>query len=194
MMAEGNPITDRLEILTEHWLDFTGQDVARMVRWVVPASDMQMVETFLAYEQGETGELPDLFLRFEAPFEEPGSYGFTLCRALDEQIAAAFEAERAATHGAAEPEEARWRVPPIEENGDDCQALGQALASLQSHYADVMEHAAAVLSPSHAPDVLAWQAWLLRLLNVQLPPTVRFLVLDRAEAPLLSSVMTTVSR
>ncbi|WP_457833235.1 hypothetical protein, partial [Staphylococcus aureus] len=59
-----------------------------------------------------------------------------------------------------------------------------AVSSLHEYHAELMDHLALVLAPESVSDVEAWQAWILAVLP-HLPPGVRLLVVDSAEAPAL---------
>lgn len=181
-MAEKNAIEKRLDQLSDRWITFTDDEEARLLRWLIDADNRQMVEAFLAYQQEEAGDLPDLFIRFEAAFDEASTYGQTLLDLLRQGYAESQEELNDADI------DTGWRCPDPKPNEEDCKALVRACTSLYEHYADLMDYLAVVLTPSQVEDEEAWQAWLLRLLQCSIPEQVRFLVLDHAEAPALEPI------
>ena len=178
-MAGKNAIEKRLDRLSDRWISFTDDEEARLLRWLVDADNKQMIEAFLAYQQEETGDLPDLFIRFEAAFTEPSSHGRELLDLLRQEYAESREelSEAGIDTG--------WDCPNPKPGEEDCIAFVRACHSLYEHYFDLMDYLAVVLTPSQVEDAEAWQAWLLRLVQCPIPEPVRFLVLDPAEAPML---------
>lgn len=183
-MAEKNAIEKRLDQLSDHWMAFTDDEEARLLRWLIDADNRQVIEAFLAYQQEEGGDLPDLFIRFEAAFAEPATYGHELFDLLRQGYAESQEELREASV------DAGWRCPDPKPDEEDCASFVRACRSLYEHYSDLMDYLAIVLTPSRIEDEEAWQAWLLRLLQCPIPERVRFLVLDHAEAPALGPLST----
>lgn len=178
-MSEKNAIEKRLDQLSDCWISFTDNEEARLLRWLTDADNNQIIEAFLAYQQEEAGDLPDLFVRFEAPFTEPSAYGHKLLGLLEK----GYEESQDELNEAGV--DAGWQCPEFEPNDSDCTAFVRACSSLYAHYAELVDYLAVVLTPSQIDDAVAWQGWLLRLIQHPIPERVRFLVLDHAEAPIL---------
>lgn len=178
-MSGESVVKKRLDQLTDLWISFTDDPEARLLRWMVDADNKQMIEAFLAYQQEETGDLPDLFVRFEAAFEEPSTYGHELLDLLSQGYAESQEELNEADI------DTGWSCPEPKPGESDCAAFVRACGSLYEHYSDLMDYLAIVLTPSEVADEDAWQAWLLRLIQQSIPGQVRFLVLDSAQAPTL---------
>src|SRR5687767_12558814 len=84
-MPGKNPITERLERLYDQYIEFIEDPKARLLRWVIEPDEARMIETFLAVENSEGGELPDLFIRLLVPFDRPPLYALELRGALLDQ-------------------------------------------------------------------------------------------------------------
>ena len=173
------PIERRMEPLTEGWLAFTDQELARLLIWRVKPDDRPLLDAFLCREQEETGQIPDLFLRFEVPFRQASTYAAHLLEVL--------------RSGASEMEEG-WVCPPPSTNGDGVETFVQACVSLRRKYGEMMDYLAVVITPDEVLDPLGWQAWLVSLLQaVGMDEGVRLLVVDDPTSPLLAALMTTTS-
>jgi tetratricopeptide (TPR) repeat protein len=178
-MSRSNAVEKRLDRVTERWISFTDDSEARLLRWMVDPDNKQLIEAFITYEQEEKGDLPDLFIRFEAAFEKPSTYGNELVDLLREGYGESQEELNEAGI------DTNWNCPEPNPDESDCAAFMRACNSLYEHYSDLMDYLAIVLTPSRVDDEEAWQAWLLRLVRQSIPEQVRFLVLDSAEAPTL---------
>jgi len=178
-MPQKNAVEKRLDQLSDRWISFTDDSEARLLRWTVDPDNRQIIEAFLTYQQEEVGDLPDLFVRFEAAFEEPSTYGNELVDLLREGYEESQEELSEADIDTA------WSCPKPKSDESDCAAFVRACSSLYEHYSDLMDYLAIVLTPSQVDDGEAWQAWLLRLLRQPIPERVRFLVFDTAQAPTL---------
>lgn len=150
-MDKKNAVVKRLELLHDQWTEFAQTTDARLLRWVVEPNEVRMVEAFLAAESNErTGEIPDLFLRFNTPFVDPAKYGY----ALREALLAMEQESRAGLAEAGLP--ADWQCPSLSEGQSAAAAFLTACASLREHYERLCEHLVAVLIPKHVADDGAW--------------------------------------
>ncbi|MGD2067126.1 MAG: hypothetical protein PVI57_00470 [Gemmatimonadota bacterium] len=211
----GNAIADRLDLLHDQWNEFATDADARLLRWLVREDEYRMIEAFVQTEQDEVaGDIPDLFLRFVAPFEDVDSYGAALRESLVEQYEVAREEIRAGQAeeeaGAGAPGEAgeaegagegdagstvgapvddlelTWSAPPVDDR-HSLIAFLEASESLQAHHSDMMEKLALILTPETISDVGDWERWL-KAFAERLPDTVRAAVVDSAEAPELDAL------
>ncbi len=174
-----NPVEQRIDRVRELWNEFVDDDEPRLLRFKGDAETLRLVEAFIALEGEEAGECPDLFLRFEEPFEQQERYGFQLRAALEMRIDATKE------EIAGEDFDAGWVCPEPRPGALDVDLFAASCTSLREHYADLMEHLAIALTPEVISDPKQWPVWLQRLLRSELPPEVRLLVLDDAADPLL---------
>lgn len=181
-MSKRNAIEQRLALLREHWSIFVENEEARLLRWKVLPDEVSMVQTFIEVESQEGGELPDLFLSFTTPFQRPEEYGGALLSAL----AAQYEESRESIEAAGM--DATWQCPPMVAGQPAHAAFAEACESFQMHYRDLAATFAVVLQPEQVSDIMHWQRWLLALLQSDLPPQVRIIVLDSAEQPQLEEL------
>jgi tetratricopeptide (TPR) repeat protein len=168
-----NAIERRLEEIESVWIEFASNDQARLLRFVVDEDEVKLLDAFLELQNEEVSEIPDLFLRFNEPFDDPASYGLTLRESLIEQ----YEEVREGI--AAEGIPADWQCPPLMDGRSDIANFLKAAASLYEKYRGIMENLVAVLTPLAVADQTAWRHWLRRLVSRRdLPQGIRFLVLD----------------
>jgi hypothetical protein len=180
-MAGKNAIAQRLDALNEQWNDFSSNDKARVLRWLIQADELRMIETFVQTEQDDAaGEIPELFLRFMEPFDDVHNYGATLYASLLEQFTASREELSDADV------DTNWTPPPTE-GRHSLIVFIEACASLQKHYREFMEKVAVVLTPASVADHSEFQRWLW-VAAEHLPNEVRIAVVDDADAPVLAQL------
>ncbi|MBB4637816.1 hypothetical protein [Longimicrobium terrae] len=172
-----NPIEQRLDELGARWLAFTANPRARLLRWVAGREDVRMVSAFVEVQNEEIGEMPDLFIRLESPFEARAGYSAALVAALRAQ----YDETREGLAEEGIPGE--WTPP----DPPGPHPFAAAVTSLYHYHADLMDHLAIVLAPESVSDVAAWQGWMLAVLP-HLPENVRILVVDSADSPALEGL------
>jgi len=183
-MGEGarNAIERRLERVAELWEAFAGDPTLRLLRWRGVLDDLRLVDLFIDLQSEEIGTAPDVFVRLISPFEHPTRYAGTLVSALLEQYDAA-RADLTARGIAAE-----WQPPAAAADESDESLLLRHAASFQAYHAERMQCLVLVLTPSKVTDNQALAAWLVDLLGLGVPATLRLLVPDPAEAPRLDGL------
>jgi hypothetical protein len=211
-VARRNAIERRLDELADQWNDFVEDPAARLLRWVVRDDEYRVLEAFVQCEQDEAaGRLPDLFLRFDEPFQDVDRYGAILREALVAGYEAAREEAAEEVDGATRPDgdaggsdgddrAARdgrataptdglaltWR-PPEPGGGHSLLDFVEACAALHAHHADRVEKVALVLTPETVSDAGEWSRWL-HAFAERLPEPVRAAVVDPADAPELAGL------
>lgn len=181
-MSPRNAVEQRLDIIEEEWFAFTDDAGARLGRWRLDRDGIQLVEVFLETQTLEGTAVPDFFLRLSVPFEDPRRHGLDVREAFVGEIEAAADEMREAD---VDPD---WPVPAVDPGGDDIGQLLRCLHAFQRHYAELVERVVVVLMVDEIADADAWARWLDRLLRWELPETLRFMVFDPAEAPLLDEL------
>jgi tetratricopeptide (TPR) repeat protein len=177
-----NAIERRLDRLAELWEYFAADPNLRLLRWRGVLDDLRMVDLFIDLQSEEIGTAPDVFLRLQSPFEDAASYG----RALADDLLAQHDAAKAELE--ARGVSADWH-PPEPSSGESEEAfLLRAAASLQAHYPERMQCLVLVLAPAAVADDRAFAAWLVNLLGLGVPPALRLVVTDPAEAPRLEGL------
>ncbi len=177
-----NAIERRIDEIAGLWNEFAADPAPRMLRWLCDADVARMVEVFLEVQNEEIGDLPDLFIRFDLPFESPKGHGLALLAALREKYDEVREA--LAEEGIASD----WSCPVSRREESNIAAFVGACASLRGHYEAIMENLVIVLTPATVADLAEWRGWLLALARSDAPATVRFMVIDDEEAPILDSI------
>jgi hypothetical protein len=177
-----NAIERRLDRLAEQWQAFAADPALRLLRWRAVADDLRMIDLFVDVQGEELGTTPDVFVRLSPAFGDPSGYASDLVSAfLDQYDAARHDLE---TQGIA----AGWQLPEAVVDETDLAFLVRAATYFQAYYADRMQCLVLVLAPGAVADDRAFAAWLIDLLQQGLPPTLRLMVPDPADAPRLDGV------
>jgi hypothetical protein len=181
-MAETrNAIARRLDWLNDQWNEFASDPEARLLRWLIRADELRVIEAFIQTEQDDrAGEIPDLFLTFVEPFEDVVSYG----EALRTSLIAQYEEARPELREAGIDD--AWS-PPSPDARHSLTAFIEACASLHASYGDFVEKLALVLTPTTVKDKSEWQRWL-NALAERLPQEMRVAVIDPFESPALGAL------
>jgi hypothetical protein len=127
----------------------------------------------------EIGDVPDLFVRLDAPFSNRDGY----VSALGEEFVAGYLESRdvIVESGLA----ADWVPPERLPSESDLAYFVRCCISFRRYYDGAMQLLVLALMPEQAGDAEGWQEWLIALLQEELPAEVRVMVLDDAGAPQL---------
>ncbi|MCP4171490.1 MAG: hypothetical protein GY758_12030 [Fuerstiella sp.] len=181
MAPPKNPIEKRFDKLAELWTEFAENDDARLLRWLPDHDSLRMIDLFVELQNEEVSEIPDLFVRFSDPFSEGPDYSSTLVRSLAEKY------DEIQQDIAEEGIPAEWQPPTSDVFTTE--KVVETFTSFQQAYASIMEHFVAVLVPENSHQLGgSWHAWLSELLSLEIPPSVRFMVIDDAESPVLTEL------
>jgi hypothetical protein len=165
-------ITDRLDLLHDHWVEFASDPRARLLRLVIEPGDQALVTAFVEKENDERlEELPDAFLEVDTPFEDPRLHGRLLRAALWEQVQAAegvLSAEQPAS---------TWRPPSAGDEPDDLSVALATFASFRQAHGPAHGILAIWLNPTAVRQPRTYARWLQHLAE-RAPAEVRFIVLD----------------
>jgi tetratricopeptide (TPR) repeat protein len=177
-----NAVERRLLDLRYQWEGFADDPVPRLLVWTVPDAAMRLVRCFLEVQKQE-GEYVtrDLFIVFDAPFENSIQYS----RALKEALAG--------QHAASRDDLAREGLDPVWRTDvagfpDSAYGFIQTLCSFGSTYHEAIGNLVAVLTPAAVSNAAHFAAWLARTLDAGLPERLRLLALDSLEAPHLADM------
>jgi hypothetical protein len=177
-----NAIERRIDRLAEQWQAFAADPALRLLRWRGAADDLRMVDLFLDLQGEELGTAPDVFVRLRPAFDDVSRYARDLLIAFLDQYDAArpdLEAQGIA---------AGWEHPEALMDDADPALLVRTVTSFQAYYCDRMQCLVLVLAPAAVADDRAFAAWLTGLLEQGLPPTLRLIVPDPADAPRLDGL------
>src|SRR5262245_12938245 len=180
-----NPVERRLLDLCDRWSRFTADSSKRLLVWQVQDSALRLVECFFEVQKHETEySTRDLFIVFDAPFENSVQYS----RALKEALAGQYEASRGdlEQQGIA----ADWAFAP----GILPHSAAGFVESLRSfgsrHHASIGYLVAALAPTSVAPESHdAFSDWLARALQGALPERLRLAVVDSLRTPRLAKLL-----
>jgi tetratricopeptide (TPR) repeat protein len=182
-----NAVERQVERLADQWNEFAEEAEPRLLRWLTESDSASLVIGFIEQQRAGDGEVPDLFLRFEIPFEQPDLYGGALVESF-RQLYADLQADEDARPGLeAAGVKLDWRCPEAR-GASGVAAFAQACASFQRHYQNAFQHLAVALTPERISAAAEWEKWLLSLVRADLPPSVRVVVLDSATDPFLKGL------
>ncbi|GEP57023.1 hypothetical protein [Reyranella soli] len=177
-----NAIERRIDLLASLWNEASDNPAIRLVRWVVDTDERRMLDVFVALENKEVGQTADGFLRLTASFEGAGDYAPSLVRELVKIGKASEEGLRS--------KELRddWTLPPIAPNEGSGRYFLRAVDSLKSHYPDRMDCLVLFLAPAAISDAAAWRRWLEQMIGAGIPASLRVMVADPIDTPLLGEL------
>jgi hypothetical protein len=177
-----NAIEKRLDLIEDLWNGFAQNPDSRLCRWLVTPAEARLIEAFVEFQNEEGSEVPDLFLRLDAPFASAERHGFTLRDAVARQ----YEDVRQPLRDEGFP--ADWNPPAAQSGETGIAALVRVLGSFRQHCSGMMEHLAVAILPTRIDDPKAWAAWVQALLKAPLPSGVRVLVTDDPGTPALAKL------
>ncbi len=179
---ENNAVEHRLDGLGNLWNQFAQNDQPRLLRWRVPGDDIKMIRLFFNLQDRGVGQIPDRFILFRNPFEDPSRYGFDLAKSFEVNY------EQVRDDLAKQDLPAQWSCPKPLEGETGIEMLIRTCASFHEYYDNYMERVAVVLTPTMLCSKTKWVAWLQSLLESDIPAQIRFTVIDCVEAPLLDDL------
>jgi tetratricopeptide (TPR) repeat protein len=152
-----NPVEKRVDTLRNLWLEHTEDPQVRVLVWRIPDNADRMLQAFFEMQQ-HPGDwtTPDLFLRFDAPFDT----GFGYSRALRQALADSYidSKDSLREQGVA----ADWPFTRLPHH-DSASGTMAVLASFAQHHQAQLAHLRyvnAVLAPNGVAGQDAWEAWL----------------------------------
>jgi hypothetical protein len=175
-----NAIEKRIDELTDIWNEFSQESEAIMLRWLLVPDEARMIDLFLEMQNEELSDIPDLFIRFQEPFENPTKYGFelreALCRKFDE-----------IREGIGEEGLLKDWICPLPQPGD-IPTFINCCHSFGEYYVELMDNLVIVLAPEKIADIRSWEQWLIHLVSADLPPGLKVMVLDSLNSPKLEGL------
>ncbi|MFD0738594.1 hypothetical protein ACFQZQ_04745 [Lysobacter koreensis] len=176
MSASNNPVMKRVEAMREAWMQATESPDVRLLVWRIPANADRMFAAFVEAQQ-HPGDwnTPDFFLRLDAPFET----GFGYSRALKQELERGYfdSIDAFKEQGIA----ADW-IGVHDTQPDSAAGFVAQLASFAQHHGKHLRHVAAVLMPASVVSDAALEAWLDAALRAPVPPSLRLVLVDDAQA------------
>lgn len=179
-----NPVERRLLYLCDHWSRFTADRSKRLLVWRVQDNAVRILQCFFEIQKHQTDYTTgDLFIVFDAPFENSVQYS----RALKEALAGQYEASR--TDLEQEGIAPDWSFDP-EAVPHSATGFVRSLRSFGSrHHKDIGRLVAVLMPSTISPDAHdAFAGWLERALGDTLPERLRLAVVDSIEVPRLEKL------
>lgn len=171
-----NPITRRLDVMQEKWMEFEAVPDLRIGRWLLENNEVDMISGLLAVENTEAAKLSSFLLRYETSFTGPDAYP----GALISDFWNFLHSEEAQK----DLEEANIDISQVrlpEEKGTD--SWLRLMASFAEVFPDPEAKIIAYLAPSEKKDISAWKTWLSELIQRPFPKRVRIMLMDTVEMP-----------
>lgn len=177
MAAANNPVMQCLDHLRDRWLEAGEDPQWRVLVWRVPDNATRLLEAFFAaQQQPETASTPDLFLRFDAPFET----GFGYSRALKDALLLGYAEGRDDLDNQDIPID--WNGA-FEQHPDTPVGFLALLDSFARHHREHLRHVAAVLMPESTASAASMIDWLDAALQSPIPEQLRLVVADTQSHP-----------
>ncbi len=182
MTSRSNPITQRLDIVTSHWLEFAANPKARVCRWVAEPDEVDMLLAFVKVENANEAQTNDLFIRFRTPFGKAETYS----RSLVAELGKEWEAHQNFLPKNGQP---RPWSPSNHPSGTAApQHFLNNFETFSRQFPNFEGLAVAVISPdeNEAPDKLA--AWLESALQKGIPQRLRLMLIDGSNSPAFEGI------
>jgi tetratricopeptide (TPR) repeat protein len=178
-----NPVERRLVDLCNHWEDFRTNTAKRLLVWRVPDNAGRLLQCFFEVQKHETPySTNDLFIVFDAPFENSIQYS----RALKEALAGQYDASREdLKQQGITPD---WQFTP-EQFPDSATGFIQSLCAFGSKHHQTIGHLVAVFLPQNVANNNAFAGWLVRALEAGVSERLRLVVIDFMETPRLAGLV-----
>lgn len=172
MPSAKSPVEKRIELMRDLWLEATADERVRIIVWRIPDNaDRMLLAFFEAQRHDGDWRTPDLFLKFDQPFETGFTYSRALCDALIESYVASQDSFKEQSIAFDWPFAA---VP----RPDSAAGFLSLLDAFARHHRDHFRYAAAALMPSAVTSADALEAWVQAALKAGLPDKVRLSVTE----------------
>jgi tetratricopeptide (TPR) repeat protein len=159
-----NPVERRLEKIEDIWSGFAQDQAIRVLQFEGNEDDVRLLELFLEMQMDEGSTLPDLILRFSLPFQSAETYGNALAGAFRKEYQSSAEE-------LSEDDLKLWNPPPVLA-GTDVQPHDNLIVTLDSfcsHFSDLFERVALVLTPDSISDMAAFHGWMRQVAELPYP-------------------------
>lgn len=176
-MASKNPVEQRIALMRDLWLEATADERVRVVVWRVPDNAQRMLLAFYEMQRHDGDwRTPDLFVRFDQPFETGFGYSRALCDAVIEgyvESRESFEQQGIAFD---------WPFGTAP-RADSPAGFVALFGSFARHHAAHHRHAVAALVPPRVSTPAAFEAWVRGVVQPGLPDGLRLSLVDTAREP-----------
>jgi len=178
-----NAIERRLEHLTDIWNEFADEPDWKMLRFLIDDDSVQMLDTFIETQNEEISDIPDLFIKFDAPFLNSETYGFSLIHSFLEQ----YQSIQLDISNDGIP--SNWTFENSNYKNSDIESFIQCCSSFHNYYQDIMLLLVIILIPNNLPDnQTLWKKWIQNLVKKKLSSNIRFIVIETKSNQILSDL------
>ncbi|WP_277183576.1 hypothetical protein [Caballeronia sp. BR00000012568055] len=135
----------------------------------IPDNADRLLDAFFAVQAESTEwDTPDLFIRFDQPFDTSFGYSRALCDSLLEQYRDTFDDDASG---------ATWPINNVPRH-DSAAGFLRILNSFAVHHSEQFRYVAAVFQPHPVSVSAAWEGWLETALKSPIPKSIRLVVVD----------------
>jgi tetratricopeptide (TPR) repeat protein len=178
-----NPITYRIEQMRKKWVE-TVCDSTQLVRWVLLRDEVRMFKAFSLLEASEHGQIPDLFLNFDASFSTEDQYGLDLLNSWL-QIWDSEDARAEVEHANVIPD---WDATPYRDapKKNSERTFLEAMSSFAKSIDPKQQFVLGVM-PHDFQNEPGFTEWILNCLEI-IPDNIKLMVYDLNDNPNLHKV------
>ena len=177
-----NPVTRRLQKLAEKWEVFEQVSNAPLGIWKVEYDVSRMIDAFVLMEDTVQKQVSSIFLTFEADFVDNETYAFEL---IKEFLMNVFHPTSKASLEEAGVDVTTLRVGEIKDTHTWLKLLVDFVGLVEF----LEGHFVAYLNPRHKADAQAWVDWIEKLINLELPDRLRFMIKEESQFPLFDNLI-----
>ena len=179
MLSEHNPIAALIQQIQKKWItEVSPHPELKLVRWLIKPEWARLYEGFLKLESTEHGSLPEVIVALLTPFEHIGSYSQDL---LKDWAQAYHEDYKTQEKLQAMNAQLHWSPKPFlveAAHGDPDECFLRMLVSFHAEMVTKGMRLVVALCPRSIQNMDGYNHWLTKLLKVDLPDTLTFMIFD----------------
>lgn len=182
-----NAIQKEIAKLTEHWQSFTDGDQA-ILHWLIASSNVALANTFIKIKEQFDAESGDWFIQLTSEFHDMQSFAGILAEELVELMQEGLE------EADGDNPLNDWQKPDLSTSQSGFQALFLSAESILNLFGKNIELLTLVITPTAVKNPQEYAQWWRYACKVRRDypkhwnAKLKFLVLDSAEKPFLSSI------
>ena len=180
MLAEHNPIAELIHQIQKKWTEEVSPfPQFNLVRWMIKPQEARLYEGFLKLESTEHGAIPEVLVCMLTPFKSEDTYAASL---ISDWIKA-FREDTKTQEGLKKRIANNWGPEGLiaETSGSDDAHDQQFLHMLSSFHREMIDQSmrlVVALFPHSIHQMEGFKRWLVRLLKINIPDTITFMIFD----------------
>jgi len=182
MEGNKNAVEKQLDYLTDLWNEFTDDPDAIILQWLIDNESYPIIDVFIETINEEINEINDLFMRFNEPYNDFNTYGFTLIDSLINQ----YETIRDDIKNEGIPFD--WNCPKYDKNESDKLAFIKCFNSFCEYYSDLIQFLVIVLTPEKISDNKQFENWILEIADTIQSQQICFMLIDNIDNQMFQSL------